>query len=100
MNEWWAIDCNVLITAGALMRQVNVSPFPIWQNIKNCRNDRLFGVAQKYLDRLIRQDIQMMEAEQQAYLKHPERRNYELNPAVASVQRLMQNQVAESIPGN
>jgi hypothetical protein len=27
-------------------------------------NDRLFGVAQKYLDILIHQDVQMMEEEQ------------------------------------
>gem|GEM_PF-3666418 len=39
----------------------------------------------------------MMEEEQQSYLAHP-RQNYELNPAIASVQRLMQRQVAEVNP--
>jgi hypothetical protein len=60
-------------------------------------NNKLFGVAQKYLDTLIDQDVQMMEEEQQSYLAHP-RQNYELNPAIASVQRLMQRQVAEVNP--
>ena len=52
----------------------------------------LFGSAQKLLDGLVIQDVQMMEEEQQAYLKHPEQRGYELNPALTSVRRLIQNQ--------
>lgn len=55
--------------------------------------DSLFGSAQKLLDGLVRQDVLMMEQEQQAYGQHPERRNYELNPALASVQRLIRRQV-------
>ncbi|MBD2040462.1 aromatic ring-hydroxylating oxygenase subunit alpha [Microcoleus sp. FACHB-672] len=54
--------------------------------------DSLFGSAQKLLDGLVRQDVQMIEEEQQAHLSNPERRSYELNPALVSVQRLMQNQ--------
>ncbi len=52
----------------------------------------LFGSAQKLLDGLVRQDVQMIEEEQQAYLNHPERRSYELNRALVSVQRLIKNQ--------
>lgn len=56
----------------------------------------LFGSAQKLLDGLVRQDIQMIEEEQLAYLNHPEQRNYELNRALVSVQRLIRNQ-AENV---
>jgi hypothetical protein len=54
--------------------------------------DSLFGSAQKLLDGLVCQDVQMIEEEQQAYLNNPERRSYELNRALASVQRLIRNQ--------
>jgi len=55
----------------------------------------LFGSAQKLLDGLVRQDVQMIEEEQQAYLNHPEHQSYELNRALVSVQRLIENQAAE-----
>jgi phenylpropionate dioxygenase-like ring-hydroxylating dioxygenase large terminal subunit len=54
--------------------------------------DSLFGSAQKLLDGLVRQDVVMIEEEQQAYLENPERRNYELNRALVSVQRLIRSQ--------
>lgn len=54
--------------------------------------DSLFGSAQKLLDGLVRQDVQMIEEEQQAYLDNPLSRNYELNRALASVQKLMKIQ--------
>lgn len=54
--------------------------------------DSLFGSAQKLLDGLVRQDVQMIEEEQQAYLENPERKGYELNRALVSVQRLMRHQ--------
>ena len=38
----------------------------------------------------------MMEEEQLAYLLCPERQNYELDPALASVTRLMRHQVAKN----
>jgi hypothetical protein len=57
--------------------------------------DSLFGSAQKLLDGLVRQDVQMIEEEQQAYLNNPERRSYELNRALVSVQRLIRNQADE-----
>ncbi|OUL30229.1 3-chlorobenzoate-3,4-dioxygenase [Nostoc sp. T09] len=55
--------------------------------------DSLFGAAQKLLDGLVVQDVKMIEEEQQAYLQNPDRRNYELNRALTSVQRLMKSQV-------
>lgn len=54
--------------------------------------DSLFGSAQKLLDGLVRQDVLMIEEEQQAYINNPERRSYELNRALVSVQRLMNHQ--------
>ncbi len=66
-------------------------PIALRRFVKNS----LFGSAQKLLDGLVRQDVQMIEEEQQAYLNHPEQRNYELNRALVSVQRLIRAQ-AES----
>jgi len=40
----------------------------------------------------VRQDVQMIEEEQVAYLAHPEGKGYELNRALVSVQRLMGKQ--------
>jgi hypothetical protein len=57
--------------------------------------DSLFGSAQKLLDGLVRQDVQMIEEEQQAYLNNPEKHTYELNRALVSVQRLIRNQVIQ-----
>ncbi|MEC4892784.1 MAG: aromatic ring-hydroxylating dioxygenase subunit alpha [Oscillatoria sp. PMC 1051.18] len=61
---------------------------PIWfrRFIKNS----LFGSAQKLLDGLVKQDIAMIAEEQQAYLENPQLRNYELNPVISSVQKLIQ----------
>jgi hypothetical protein len=65
----------------------------VWfrQFVKNS----LFGSAQKLLDGLVRQDVQMIEEEQQAYLNEPQRRSYELNRALVSVQRLIRSQVEQ-----
>ncbi|MEC4983723.1 MAG: aromatic ring-hydroxylating dioxygenase subunit alpha [Oscillatoria sp. PMC 1068.18] len=61
---------------------------PIWfrKFIKNS----LFGSAQKLLDGLVEQDIAMIAQEQQTYLENPQLRNYELNPVISSVQKLIQ----------
>ncbi|QLE56673.1 aromatic ring-hydroxylating dioxygenase subunit alpha [Nostoc sp. TCL26-01] len=64
---------------------------PIW--FRRLIKNSLFGAAQKLLDGLVVQDVQMIEEEQQAYLQAPQRRNYELNRALVSVQKLMRNQV-------
>jgi hypothetical protein len=63
---------------------------PVW--FRRFVKNSLFGAAQKLLDRLVRQDVQMIEEEQQAYLQNPQRRGYELNRALVSVQRLMRSQ--------
>ena len=55
----------------------------------------LFGSAQKLLDGLVHQDVKMMEEEQQAYTDAPQRRGYELNRALVSVQRLIQSQARQ-----
>ncbi|OKH44724.1 3-chlorobenzoate-3,4-dioxygenase [Calothrix sp. HK-06] len=64
---------------------------PIW--FRRFVKDSLFGAAQKLLDGLVVQDVKMIEEEQLAYLQNPERKNYELNRALVSVQKLMQSQV-------
>jgi phenylpropionate dioxygenase-like ring-hydroxylating dioxygenase large terminal subunit len=63
---------------------------PVWfrRFIKNS----LFGSAQKLLDGLVIQDVKMMEQEQEAYLKNPTLKNYELNPTIAKVQQLIYQQ--------
>lgn len=63
---------------------------PIWfrRFIKNL----FFGSAQKLLEGLIVQDVSMMEQEQQAFLNQPNQRSYELNPTLAKVQQLIQQQ--------
>ncbi len=53
---------------------------------------RLFGAAQSLLDGLVRQDVVMIEQEQQAYLANPQARPHELNRALVSVQRLIREQ--------
>jgi len=68
---------------------------PVW--FRRFVKDSLFGAAQKFLDGLVIKDVQMIEEEQQAYLQNPQRRNYELNRALVSVQRLMKNQVVEKL---
>ncbi|MBH8572334.1 aromatic ring-hydroxylating dioxygenase subunit alpha [Nostocaceae cyanobacterium CENA369] len=64
---------------------------PVW--FRRFVKDSLFGAAQKLLDGLVFQDVQMIEEEQQAYLHNSQRRNYELNRALVSVQRLIKSQV-------
>jgi renierapurpurin 18,18'-hydroxylase len=63
---------------------------PIW--FRRWIKNSLFGAAQKLLDGLVLQDVKMIEEEQTAYLEH-HTKNYELNRALVSVQRLMKNQV-------
>ncbi|MFP4694794.1 MAG: Rieske 2Fe-2S domain-containing protein [Halothece sp.] len=64
---------------------------PVWfrRGLKNA----LFGSAQKLLDGLVRQDVEMMEQEQQAFLNNPHQKGYEFNPILGSVQRLIRKQV-------
>jgi hypothetical protein len=39
--------------------------------------------------RFLNQDIEMMESEQQTYLKNPQRRYVEINPAIIAIERLI-----------
>ncbi|MEL6384942.1 MAG: aromatic ring-hydroxylating dioxygenase subunit alpha, partial [Cyanobacteria bacterium J06626_18] len=64
-------------------------PVPFRRWLKNS----LFGSAQKMLDGLIEQDVQMLEQEQQAYLQNPGYKGPELNRALVSVQKLIRQQV-------
>lgn len=52
----------------------------------------LSGTARGLLEGLIRQDVLMIEEEQQAVERGDSPRNYELNPALLQVQRLIQRQ--------
>ncbi|OIP68575.1 MAG: 3-chlorobenzoate-3,4-dioxygenase [Oscillatoriales cyanobacterium CG2_30_40_61] len=52
-----------------------------------------FGSAQNLLDGLVKQDVLMIEEEQKAYLQNSQQKGYEFNPTIASVQRLINNQV-------
>lgn len=66
---------------------------PVW--FRRFVKNSLFGSAQKLLDGLVRQDVLMIEEEQQAYLENPEKRGYELNRALVSVQRLIKSQAQQ-----
>lgn len=61
--------------------------------------NRLFGAAQGMLDGLVRQDVAMVEQEQQAYLADPHRRGPELNRAIAAVQRAIRDRAPGPPPG-
>jgi hypothetical protein len=65
---------------------------PVWfrRGLKNA----LFGSAQKLLDGLVRQDVAMIEQEQQAFLENPTQKGYEFNPVLGSVQRLIRKQAS------
>ncbi|WP_448572471.1 aromatic ring-hydroxylating dioxygenase subunit alpha [Trichothermofontia sp.] len=56
--------------------------------------NRLSGTAKGLLEGLIRQDVLMIEEEQQAVERGDSPRNYELNPALLQVQRLIQRQAS------
>lgn len=59
--------------------------------------DSLFGSAQKLLDGLVRQDVEMIEQEQQAYSIDPSRRTYEFNRTILSVQQLIRHQASTTV---
>ena len=51
-----------------------------------------FNAARGLLAGLVEQDILMIEEEQQSFNNHPERKNFELNPTIGAVQRLIRQQ--------
>lgn len=57
----------------------------------------LFNTAKGLLEGLIRQDVEMIIQEQQAFNSNPLQRNFELNRAIAKVQQLIINQFAQQI---
>jgi renierapurpurin 18,18'-hydroxylase len=63
---------------------------PLW--FRRFLKNRLFGSAQRILDGLVQQDVQMIEEEQQAFLRNPDQRTHELNRTISSVQRLIRQQ--------
>ncbi|MEO1126470.1 MAG: aromatic ring-hydroxylating dioxygenase subunit alpha [Cyanobacteria bacterium J06639_16] len=69
-------------------------PIPFRRWVKQ----RLFNTARGLLTRLIEQDTLMMEDEQRFYDQGSDRRNIELNPALAQVQRLIMAQAAFQEP--
>ncbi|WP_072621946.1 aromatic ring-hydroxylating oxygenase subunit alpha [Spirulina major] len=63
-------------------------PVPFRRWVKNS----LFNSARGLLNGLVEQDVAMIQQEQAAFLAHPERKSYELNGAIAAVQRLIWQQ--------
>jgi hypothetical protein len=59
--------------------------------LKNWLTDSAKGL----LEGLVKQDVAMIEDEQQAYLQNPQRRPHELNRALISVQRLIRAQAEQ-----
>jgi hypothetical protein len=47
--------------------------------------------------RFLEQDIEMMQSEQQTYLKNPQRRYVEINPAIIAVERLIMRQYEQFV---
>ena len=60
-------------------------PVPLRRFVKN----RLFGSANKLLEGLVRQDVLMIEQEQQAYLSPEKLNTVEVNPTIGKVQQLI-----------
>ncbi|MEL4895447.1 aromatic ring-hydroxylating dioxygenase subunit alpha [Crocosphaera sp. Alani8] len=56
--------------------------------------DKLYGAAQTMLDGLVKQDITMIEQEQQAYEKLLRKPTYEVNATIPAVQKMIKKQVA------
>lgn len=55
--------------------------------------DKLSGTAQTMLDGLVKQDIKMIEQEQQAYTQQIQKPTYEINPTISAVQKMIKQQV-------
>ncbi len=64
---------------------------PIW--FRQLLKDKLFGTAQTMLDGLVKQDIIMIEQEQEAYSQQLQKPTYEINPTIAAVQKMIKKQI-------
>lgn len=82
-----------LIHFTSLQAFPNLHKQPLW--FRRWLKTRLFGSAQKMLDGLVKQDVIMLEQEQQAYQEDPQRKGPELNRALISVQKLLRQQAAQ-----
>lgn len=65
-------------------------PIPFRRWVK----DLCFGAAEGLLKGLVRQDVLMIEEEQQAYQQDPSRRGAELNRTIGAVQKLIRSQAS------
>lgn len=83
-----------LIHFTSLNAFVRLHKLPIW--FRQFLKDSLFGSAQRMLDGLVKQDVMMIEQEQEAYLQNKQRRTYEVNPTIGQVQKLIKQQLALS----
>ena len=72
----------------------NLHKSPVW--VRRFFKDKLFNAARKLLEGLIRQDVLMIEQEQQFYLNNPQQRSYEVNPTLGKVQALIRQQAQEA----
>ncbi|MBJ7900752.1 MAG: Rieske 2Fe-2S domain-containing protein [Cyanobacteria bacterium RI_101] len=71
--------------------KLHQSPLPIRRFLKT----KLSGTARPLLKNLIRQDVAMIAQEQEAFLTDPQRRSYEVNPAIAQTQKLIRRLAPE-----
>lgn len=67
---------------------------PVW--FRRFVKNSLFNTAKGLLDGLVEQDVAMIRQEQEAFNRNPLQRNYELNGAIAQVQKLIINQAVMS----
>ena len=73
----------------------NLHKSPIW--VRRFFKDKLFNAAKKLLEGLIRQDVLMIEQEQQFYLTNTQERSYEVNPTLGKVQALIRQQAQDNL---
>ncbi|APB35009.1 Rieske (2Fe-2S) domain-containing protein [Gloeomargarita lithophora Alchichica-D10] len=90
------IPVSTTQTRAYLIHTVSLGAFqdlhrlPIW--FRRWVKNRCFNAAKGFLQGLIREDVLMMEQEQQAHLENPQARGLEVNPVVGSVQKLIDQQ--------
>ena len=83
-------------TRAYLMHFTSLQPF--WRlhklpvGFRRWVKNRCFNAARGLLAGLVEQDVLVIEEEQRAYEADPQRQNYELNPAVGAVQKLIRSQ--------
>ncbi|MDJ0728523.1 MAG: aromatic ring-hydroxylating dioxygenase subunit alpha [Crocosphaera sp.] len=102
LGEYFTIYClfcpiNLTHTKAYLIHFTSLNAFhrlhqlPRW--FRQFIKDQLWGTAQTMLDGLVKQDIRMIEQEQQAYAQQFNHPTYEINPTIAAVQTMIKKQV-------